>query len=168
MDITQVDTKKIIDLAEYQIKSTLISIIDAFKYNIAGFLKFLFERNIVQIGIGIVIASNVTRLTNLIVELIFNPIIQRITFGSIKNIENWTITYFDITIKIGVVLSNIINFIFIVLLIYFVWKLSQSTDFNFVTRLLEDTKQTIEKSKVKTNVFVSVSSPPVNTAPAPS
>lgn len=156
-------TTNVVVQTENKLYQILILILSILRENLAGFLKFLFERNIVQTGIGIIMATQVSRLTNLLVETIINPIINRITFGTIKNINEWEIKIFDITLKIGVVISAVINFISLAVVVYYIWKFSQNTNFKFVTGIIDQAKETIDKSRPK--VFINVSSP--TTVPTP-
>ena len=142
---------------ENKIYQILILILSILKDNLAGFLKFLFERNIVQTGIGIIMATQVSKITNLLVETIINPIINRITFGTIKNVNEWEIKIFDITLKIGVIISAIINFMSVAFVVYYIWKFSQNSNFSFITGILDQAKVSIDKARPK--VFINVNSP---------
>lgn len=141
-------------LSKFEIffKIFLISIINFLKKYLAGFVKFLFDRNIVQTGIGIIIASQISKLTGLFIDTLINPIITRITAGNVKTMEEWSINIFDIKIKIGLIISSLVNFVLLVFIIYQIWQLSQITDFKVINNLLDNTKENITKTRVIINV----------------
>jgi large-conductance mechanosensitive channel len=148
------DINKIIKNTENNIVDVILIILNFLKLNLAGFLKFLFDKNIIQSSIGIIIASQIAKLTNLFVDTVFNPIVNRITGGTIKKYEDLTITIFDINIKIGLIMSTVINFLLIVFIIYNIWKISQYTNFDFITNLITETKETVKSAK--TNIVINI------------
>jgi large-conductance mechanosensitive channel len=133
------------------IQILLILIIDFLKSNLAGFIKFLFDKSIIQTGIGIIIATQISKLTNLFVESIINPIVNRVSLGTVDNINQWELSIFDITLKIGLIISGVINFLSITVIVYYIWKFSLHSNFEFINNLLEETKDSV-KSKVIINV----------------
>jgi large-conductance mechanosensitive channel len=139
----------------------LILTLEFLKLNLAGFIKFLFDKNIIQTSIGIIIASQIGKLTNLFVDTILNPIINKLTSGAFKKNEDWVVTFFDIELKIGLIISNLINFILVIFIIYNIWKLSNYTDFSFITNFLEETKGNISKIIPTPNIVISA--PELNT-----
>ena len=154
-------TKDIVDSTQDKVNDGMITIISFLKNNLVGFLKFLFDRNIIQTGIGIIIASQVGKITNVIVDALINPVVKRLSVGTIDDINEWEINIFDIKIKIGLILSTIINFLLITFIVYYIWKLSQDTNFDFIKEFLEDSKESLEKSKTKTKVVINVGAPVV-------
>jgi large conductance mechanosensitive channel len=152
-------TKDIVDSTQEKVNKGIMFVIDFLKNNLVGFLKFLFDRNIIQTGIGIIIASQISKIANVIVESFINPIVRRVSVGTIDDITNWELTFFDIKIKIGLILSTIINFLLIAVVVYYIWKLSQNTNFDFIKEFLEDSKENINKTKTK--VVINVGSPVV-------
>ena len=147
-------TKGIVDSTQEKVNDNVIFLLDFLKNNLVGFLKFLFDRNIIQTGIGIMIAVNVNKITNVMVDAMINPIIKRLSFGAIDEITNWELELFDIKIKIGLIISTILNFLSITVFVYFIWKLSQNINTNFFNDMLSVTKE--NTGKPKTNVFIGV------------
>lgn len=156
-------TKDIVDFTQEKVNFGIISLIIFLKNNLVGFLKFLLDKNIIQTGIGIIIATQISKLTNVIVDAFINPIVKRLSIGTIDDINEWELEIFDIKIKIGLILSTIINFLLITLVVYYIWKFSQNTKFDFINDLLEDSKENLEKtktkSKTKTKVVINVAAP---------
>lgn len=149
-------SKAIIEKTGASLYSLLIYVVSILKNNLADFIKFLFDKNIIQTGIGIIIATQISKLTNLVSEVLINPIVNRITAGTVKDINEWKITFFDIEIKIGLLISSIINFVFVVVIVFYIWKISKNTNFKFITDILSDTEQKISKTKVIINVAAPV------------
>ena len=150
-------TKDIVNTTEDGFNNGMITIIDFLKNNLSGFITFLLDKNIVQTGIGIIIATQISKLTNIFVDTIINPIVNKITLGTVDDINQWEINLFDINIKIGIIISSIINFLLIALIIYNVWKLSQNTKFDFINDLLEESKNSFDKTKTK--VVINIGAP---------
>lgn len=147
-------TKDIVDLTHQKASDCIIAIINFLKNNLAGFLKFLFDRNIIQTGVGIIIATQIGKLTNVLVEAFINPIVKRLSVGTFDELTDWELTFFDIKIKIGLILSTIINFLLVTIVVYYIWKLSQNTNFDFIKEFLEDSKENISKTKTKVVINV--------------
>ena len=153
------DLNKIIKNTEYGILDFTLQILNFLKLNLAGFLKFLFNKNIIQTGIGIIVASQIGKITNMFVDTILNPIIERVTRGSIKSHEDLVITVFDVKIKIGIIISHLINFMLITYIIYNIWRISQYSNFDFITNIITETKDNINRAKVN-NANILINIPP--------
>jgi len=149
-------TKGIVDSTQEKVNNNLIFLVNFFKNHLVGFIRFLFDRNIIQTGVGIIIATNISKITIVIVDAFITPIIKRLSFGTVDDINNWELELFDIKIKIGLILVTILNFLFTTVVVYHIWKLSQIINTNVINDLLDITKDNINKSK--TNVVISVSS----------
>jgi len=150
------DINKIIKNLKYNVLDFVLIILNFLRLNLVGFLNFLFNKNIIQTSIGIIVASQIGRLTNLFVDTILNPVVDRITGGSIKKHEDLTITLLDVKIKIGLIISTIINFLLIIFIVYNIWKISQYSNFDFINNLITDTKETVKSAK--TNVVINIPS----------
>lgn len=154
-------TKNIVDSTQEKFNDGIITIINFLKNNLVGFLKFLFDRNIIQTGVGIIIATQISKLTNVVVDAFINPIVRRLSVGTIDDINNWEISMFDIKIKIGLILSTIINFLLIAIVVYYIWKLTQNKNFDFIREFLQDSEENFEttKSKPKPKVIINLAAP---------
>jgi large-conductance mechanosensitive channel len=150
------DINKIIKNLKYNVLDFVLIILNFLRLNLVGFLNFLFNKNIIQTSIGIIVASQIGRLTNLFVDTILNPVVDRITGGSIKKHEDLTITLLDVKIKIGLIISTLINFLLIIFIVYNIWKISQYSNFDFINNLITDTKETVKSAK--TNVVINIPS----------
>lgn len=147
-------SKFIVNLAHEKVIAIILIIIDFLKNNLVEFFNFLFNRNIIQTGVGIILASQISRITNVIVESLINPIVKRLSMGIVNDLTKWEVNLFDIKIKIGLILSTILNFILISIVVYYIWKLSQNANFNFIKEILEDSKKNINTTKTKVVINV--------------
>jgi large-conductance mechanosensitive channel len=136
--------ENIVEKTKDKIRNTLIIFLNFVKNNLSGFLKFLFDKNIIQTSVGIIIASQIGKITNIIVESLINPIVKRLSVGTIDNINNWELNLFDINIKIGLILYTIINFLLVAIVVYHIWKLSQNTNFDYIKDTIENIKDNID------------------------
>ena len=154
MSIISSGIKKVENLAnftEHHFNSGVTSVIDVVKENIEDMLKFILNRNIVQMGVGLIIASNVGKITTSVTDFIISPIVNRFTNGQIKDVEKYTIEIAGIEFKVGALMLNIINFILTIIVLYYIWRLTQLTSFDFIKDLLEG----IKPQEVKTVITLS-------------
>lgn len=86
------------------------------------FINFIREKGVLGLAIGIIVGGAVTKLVNAIVNDIVNPLIGAIT-GSAGDLATlaYTVPYTHIVFKWGDFLSNIIEFISILAVVYVVF-----------------------------------------------
>jgi large conductance mechanosensitive channel len=132
----------------------IIYLLDFLKNNLVGFLKFLFDKSIIQTGIGIIIATQISKITDIFVSTIINPIVNKMTMGAVNDVNKWEVTFFDINIKIGVIVSAIINFLSVAFIVYYIWKLSENSSFDFINKMLDESKEGFVKTKTKVIINV--------------
>lgn len=113
-------------------------IIDIIKNNIDDFLGFVLDKNIVQIGISLIIATNINTLTISITDFIISPIIARLTNGEFKNIEKYTIDILGIKFKIGILIMTFINFFLTIIIIFYIFKLTDISSFNYLINIIKN------------------------------
>lgn len=142
--------KNAADYAEGTFNNAIASIIDIIKYNITDMLTFILSKNIIQTGVGIIIASNINKLTIAVTDFVVSPIVNRFTNGEIKDIEKYTMEVAGVEFKVGSLLLTIISFILTVIVVYYIWKLMQLPNFNFINKILD----TIKPQKVKTVISI--------------
>ncbi len=136
-----------------------IMILDFLKNNVSGILTFLFEKNIIQTMVGLIIASQVSKVTNVLSEVIISPTIQVISFGEFSKLEDFKIQLFGIEFKIGLLIITLINFLIVLIIVYYIWKLSRVENYKFLTDILENAKTITQsyQSQSSPTVLVSVS-----------
>jgi len=90
--------------------------------NIQEFILFVREKGVLGLAIGIIVGGAVTKLVNAIVNDLVNPLLGAIT-GRAEDLVTltYTIPYTEIVLKWGDLLSNLIEFISILFIVYFVF-----------------------------------------------
>jgi large-conductance mechanosensitive channel len=108
------------------------------KNELKGFLEFLLERNIFQAGISFLIASQVNNLSRNIIDTVATPILDKV-FN--ENIKNQDTEIFGIKFKTGQLMLNIINFLIVMIFIYYLYKLTNKD--GLLHSLLNNVKENI-------------------------
>jgi large conductance mechanosensitive channel len=86
------------------------------------FLEFISGANIVQVGTALLITNQITILfANIMTDLIA-PIISRLT-GSNDEFKQYHLTIFGVKFKIGDFILSFLNFMIILLMIYYLVRL---------------------------------------------
>lgn len=90
--------------------------------NIYEFVAFVRDKGVVGLAIGIIIGGAVTQLVNALIQDIVNPVLSAIT-GKIADFEDFVyrIPGTLIELKVGDFISNLITFLTIVAVVYFVF-----------------------------------------------
>jgi large-conductance mechanosensitive channel len=138
---------KIVETAKNISTSVNDKVISIFNYTInilkdqsESFLRFLFQQNLIQLGIGLLVATQLSAFTTNVSTNILAPIINSLSTGSQKNLADYTITIFGVTFKVGNVIVGIINLLLMIIVIYFLYQLTKITNFEFINRLLPTEK----------------------------
>jgi large-conductance mechanosensitive channel len=131
----------------------IILIIKFLKEYTTDFIKFLLYNNIIQTCIGILLSSQVLILANTITDNIINPILKKLSFTN-KEFEDIKYNRFGIKFQIGKVISNLITFIIIASIIFYIWKLTSTTNLNFVNNTLNNIHNNL-KNEISHNQILS-------------
>ena len=112
-------------------------IIIFFNKNYNGFINFIIQKNIIQLIIGLIIAIQISRFTDVFNTLILVPIFNYI---NTKNINNYSFTsnILGIEIKYGKLLIAFIELFISLIIIYLIWYLTRITNFDFIGNKLND------------------------------
>jgi large-conductance mechanosensitive channel len=152
MEIVSDTTNKVID-----------NILDVARNNLVGVMTFLFEKKLIQTAIGLIIATQIGKFTNVLNEVIISPIMQIITFGQVKKLEDFKINIFGIEFKLGLLIINLLDFVFVVIIVYYIWRISRLKNFDFIQTFLDTAKaKTVSDIKavkdVKPTLFLNIDS----------
>lgn len=92
------------------------------KQQLRDFVTFIREKGVLGLAVGIIVGGAVTKLVSAIVTDFVNPLIGAVT-GSYENLAllAYTVPFTKITFMWGHLLSNIIEFISILLVVYVVF-----------------------------------------------
>jgi large-conductance mechanosensitive channel len=95
-----------------------------FNNELLGFLHFLLEKNVFQTGLAFVLATQVNTLFLGFVNLIVNPVIEKVVE---KKTKNQTTLIFGIEFKTGEFLLAFLNFLIVLIFLYYLYKISDSS-----------------------------------------
>lgn len=97
---------------------------DDIKFNFIRFIKFLKDNNILAVAIAAVLSERINDVTESFVNNLLMPIINRDGDGDgerdIKKLENKSIKFKGIDMKIGKFIISMIKFIFVTYIIFLV------------------------------------------------
>lgn len=88
------------------------------------FINFLVDKKVIAIGIGLLLASQLSIFVNTFVNTVVNPIIRKILKNDQgQKLEQLKITYFEVEFELGKLITSLINFMIILFVIYLIYKL---------------------------------------------
>lgn len=86
------------------------------------FIAFVREKGVLGLAVGIIVGGAVTKLVTSIVENLVNPLIGFVTgVAGNLNAMTYTVPMTDIVFKWGAFLSSLIDFIAVLLVVYFLF-----------------------------------------------
>jgi len=92
------------------------------KEEFKNFINFLLEKNIFQVGVSFIIASQTRALSSKVVEALVFPFVIYL-MG--KDFEKRETEIGNVKIKTGVLIKALVEFILIMLFIFYLYKISQ-------------------------------------------
>ncbi len=146
---------KLVSYSSNKLILLVIIILDFLKDNITGILSFLFEKNIIQTMIGLLIASQISKFTSVLSDVIISPIIQLISFGQFSKLEDFKIYLFGVEFKIGLLIITLVNVLLVFIIIYYIWKLSRVENYKFILDMLDNAKESSQSLQSKPTILVS-------------
>lgn len=92
------------------------------KQQLHEFVVFIREKGVLGLALGIIVGGAVTKMVNAIVEDLVNPLISAVTGmgGSLAQLA-YTVPFTEITFKWGDFLSNLIEFVSILFVVYVIF-----------------------------------------------
>jgi large conductance mechanosensitive channel len=86
------------------------------------FITFIREKGVLGLAVGIIVGGAVTKMVNSIVENLINPLIGAVT-GAAGNLNTlvYTLPLTNVTFKYGALISSMIDFIAVLMVVYFVF-----------------------------------------------
>ena len=86
------------------------------------FVKFIREKGVLGLAVGIIMGGAITKLVTSIVDNLISQLIGAIT-GAAGNLNSlvYTMPLTDITFKYGAFLSSLIDFLSVIAVVYFVF-----------------------------------------------
>jgi large-conductance mechanosensitive channel len=148
------NTEKVVNTIDNKFNIGVFHFVNLIQSQIVGLIKFLIEKNIIQMGIGLLLAAQVGHITKMLQDVIISPIVNRLTFGHVKKLEDLKHEMFGIEFKTGSLLVTLINLIFVIVLVYYIWKLTQLEDFKFISDFFEGLKPKLNNEETKINISI--------------
>jgi len=109
---------------------------------LVDFGNFLKSRNVINAGIAFIIALQINKLFTDIINLIVNPIASKLISQEINKQEY---NAYGISFKTGQIFLSFLNFIIVMIFVYYIFKLSETEPsilerfYSSVTRLFRRT-----------------------------
>ncbi len=132
----------------------LLFLLEFFRTNTAGFFQFLFKNNIMAFAVATLVSTQLSRLVTSFTEIFIDPIVKRLSADSVDSLKEWEITIFGITLKIGLFLNTLFNFVVMFIIVYQIYLFSQNPDLTNVINWLRNSEEAIKSSKPKLVVMV--------------
>ena len=108
--------KKFKDVQE-TVKKTTLDTLREFK-------DFIVSKCIISIAIGLLLASQITILTKSVSQGLIDPIISKGLTVVTKDLNEVAIPVFSMNFKIGQIISDMINLLFVIVVVFMIWKLT--------------------------------------------
>jgi large-conductance mechanosensitive channel len=103
--------------------NSLGKIINAIDRETTHISKFIIDRGIVQLAIGMIIATQVTTLCPIIIDSLIAPILSFLLNNpENKKLQDYTVTVLGVKFKIGNLIIGFINFIVVILFVFYFWR----------------------------------------------
>lgn len=88
------------------------------------FIHFLVDKKVITIGIGLILASQLSVFVSNITTSIINPVIHKfIQKDQTEKLEQMKVEIYGIQFELGKLISSIINFIFILFALYLIYRI---------------------------------------------
>jgi len=97
-------------------KSTF-DVIDEFK-------EFIVSRGIFSIAIGLLLATQISILSKSLSQGLIDPIVSNSLSHVTKDLTKVVVTIYNMEFKIGLIISDLINLLCIIIIIFIIWKLT--------------------------------------------
>jgi len=91
---------------------------------IVSFINFLLEKNVFQTGLAFVLATQVNQIFLKFANNIITPIVDKVVE---EDVRKRTTNVFGVEFKTGEFSLGIINFILVLLFLYYMYKISDSS-----------------------------------------
>lgn len=85
-----------------------------------GFIDFIRENGVVGLAIGFIMGGAVSGLVSSLVDDIINPLIGLLVGNT--DLSSYSITIADTSISYGVFITNLVNFVIIAAVVYWLFK----------------------------------------------
>lgn len=137
------NTETVVNKLDSNLNIVVSHFISVIQSQVVDLFKFLIDKNVIQISIGLLLATQIKKINDILQTVIISPIVNRVTFGNLEKLEDWKIDLLGIEIKIGLLMSGLIDFMLVILIVYYIWKLTLITDHKIIFDFFESFKPKI-------------------------
>lgn len=127
-----VDTAEaVINKADETLTNTIAIIVTFIVKQSSKLLKFLVDKNVVSAGIAIIVGTQIGKITGAFVDNLLGPFINLIIPSDTKHLEQYEIEFYGAHFKVGLFISNLIQFLLNMTIVYYVFQITQISSGNF-------------------------------------
>ncbi len=124
-------TETVVKKADTELTNVIAIIVTFVVTQSKKILKFLIDKNVVSAGIAIIVGTQIAKITGAFVDNLLGPFINLILPSDKKYLEDYEIEIYGAHFKVGLFLSNFIQFLINMSMVYYVFQISQLTTGNF-------------------------------------
>lgn len=93
------------------------------------FRNFLLSKNIVQLGVALIVSNNISNISNTFVDAIINPIITRLfSEDASSKLQKYELSIAGMELGIGRLFTSIIKFLVLMGIIFYMLKIIGNID----------------------------------------
>jgi large-conductance mechanosensitive channel len=89
------------------------------------FLSYLREKDIYSLLISLVISKSVSNLVETMIEQLVKPMTKNLNVDSITGDDGLEISYFGQKLELYKLINQVLEFLFVMFLVYMIFKLTQ-------------------------------------------
>lgn len=120
------------------IQTVFLSLLENFNSNAKGFISFMSANNIISICLGLIFATQITNLNNMLINEIITPILLKITDK--QKISDYKHKILGIEFNTGKIIINIFNVFFVILFVYILYTIMQKG----ITEFIKDINEVVK------------------------
>lgn len=124
-------TESVIKKADMTLTKTIAIIVTFVVTQSKKIFKFLIDKNVVSAGIAIIVGTQIAKITGAFVDNLLGPFINLILPSDKKYLEDYEIEIYGAHFKVGLFISNLLQFIINMTMVYYVFQISQFSSENF-------------------------------------
>ena len=149
MNVIKENTVNIAHKVNTQFMIALYYVLDTISTQSQDFYKFILDRNIITICIGLLISVQFGKIVNTISDEILAPIINKLALTNTPKLEDYKTKILGVEFRIGLLLLNVISFILIILTVYLIYEFTRTNHTVFIHNMIENVKKYKEELEHK-------------------
>ena len=118
-------TETVIKQVDMRITTEISMVVTFFASQSKKILRFLIDKNVISAGIAIIVGTQIGKITGAFVDYLLSPFINLILAGETKNFEDYEVVMYGVHFKVGLFLSNLIQFLINMAIVYYIFAFSK-------------------------------------------